>query len=290
MRGLRAALVGSGPNRRGFVRHITPARGACAHARSVDFFPDLTIGDAQPGDDDALRRTAELYEGPVPEFIGRGGGPLRLDPLDRMLLAADGTVTTLLEACTGEPISTATVRMAGPATIDELLSLTGPWWHPDAALLGLERHEPVIVRRAVLRGGRTGRPYLLAESLVTPSRLPSAMADGLARPGASIGRLLKSSGAETRRELLDVGRMRASEATEYLETGPAAEIAWRTYRIEMGGRPVVLLAEMIPPGRLAGAAGSTSTLTRRPNSGLVTASRRIGDHQLGGLGQRNGNH
>lgn len=213
----------------------------------------FAIREAQPADDDALRRPAEFDEGPVPEFIGEGGGPLGLDPLDRMLLATDGTVTTLLEACTGEPICTATVRMAGPATIDELLSLTGPWWHPDAALLGLERHEPVIVRRAVLRGARTGRPYLLAESLVAPSRLPSPMADGLARPGASIGRLLKSSGAETRRELLDVGRMRASEATEYLETGPAAEIAWRTYRIEMGGSPVVLLAEMIPPGRLEGA-------------------------------------
>ena len=33
-----------------------------------------------------------------------------IDPFDRMLLTADGTVTTLLEACTGEPIMTRTTR------------------------------------------------------------------------------------------------------------------------------------------------------------------------------------
>ncbi|HEY1316688.1 MAG TPA: chorismate pyruvate-lyase family protein [Gaiella sp.] len=176
----------------------------------------------------------------------------RLDPLDRMLLAGDGTVTTLLEACTAEPIRTATVRVAGPATVDDLMRLTGSWWHPNASLLDLEPAEPVIVRRAVLRGARTSRPYVLAESLVVPGRLPGAMADALAQPGASIGRLLQSNGAETRRELLQVGRMRANEATEYLETRPDATIAWRTYRIQMGGRTIVLLAEMIPVGRLAG--------------------------------------
>jgi chorismate-pyruvate lyase len=180
------------------------------------------------------------------------GRLLRLDPVDRMLLTADGTVTTLLEACTDEPIRTATVRVAGPTTVEDLSRLTGAWWHPDASLLGLERAEPVIVPRAVLRGARTGRPYLLAESLVVPGRLPGGMADALAQRGASIGRLLHASGAETRRELLQVGHMRAGEATEYLETDPSATIAWRTYRIETGGRPIVLMAEMIPVGRLAG--------------------------------------
>jgi hypothetical protein len=48
--------------------------------------------------------------------------PLDLDPFDRMLLTADGTVTTLLEACTREPIVTRTTRQAGPATLDRLLA------------------------------------------------------------------------------------------------------------------------------------------------------------------------
>jgi hypothetical protein len=40
---------------------------------------------------------------------------LHADPFDRVLLTADGTVTTLLEACTGEPIMTRTTRQTGPA-------------------------------------------------------------------------------------------------------------------------------------------------------------------------------
>ena len=39
---------------------------------------------------------------------------LDFDPFDRMLLTADGTVTSLLEACTGEPIATRTTRQTGP--------------------------------------------------------------------------------------------------------------------------------------------------------------------------------
>ena len=44
-----------------------------------------------------------------------GTRSLDLDPVDRMLLTADGTVTTLLEAGAGEPIVTATTRQAGPS-------------------------------------------------------------------------------------------------------------------------------------------------------------------------------
>ncbi len=64
---------------------------------------------------------------------------LDLDPFDRMLLTADGTVTTLLEACTREPIITRTTRQAGPATLERLLATAGRWWHPDAQLLELTR-------------------------------------------------------------------------------------------------------------------------------------------------------
>jgi hypothetical protein len=54
---------------------------------------------------------------------------LAIDAFDRMLLTTDGTVTTLLEACTGEPMVTRTIRQAGPATIDQLGAGAGVWWH-----------------------------------------------------------------------------------------------------------------------------------------------------------------
>ena len=111
-----------------------------------------------------------------------------IDPFDRMLLTADGTVTTLLEACTGEPIVTRTTRQAGPATLDRMLAATGPWWHPDVQLLELAPAERLIARRVTLRGARSGVAYVLAESLVVPDRLPSDS------PTASCVRVPRSGG------------------------------------------------------------------------------------------------
>ncbi len=75
--------------------------------------------------------------------------PTDVDPFDRMLLTVDGTVTTLLEACTGEPVVTGTTCQAGPATL-EVLAATDRWWQPDAELLELAPTERLIARRVTL--------------------------------------------------------------------------------------------------------------------------------------------
>ena len=176
---------------------------------------------------------------------------LDVDPFDRMLLTADGTVTTLLEACTDEPIVTGTTRLAGPATLDQLLTASGRWWHPDARLLEPTPLEQLIVRQVTLRGARSGVAYVLAESLVVPHRLPRVIADRLRQPGASLGRLLAASQLETRREVLDIVAVRAAEAGEHLGVRPGARLARRTYTIVIGRRIVAAVTEWLAPGRLA---------------------------------------
>ena len=176
---------------------------------------------------------------------------LDLDPFDRMLLTADGTVTTLLEACTREPIITRTTRQAGPATLERLLATVGRWWHPDAQLLELTAAERLIARRVTLRGARTGLAHVLAESLVAPDRLPASIADRLARPGASLGRLLAAHHLETRRDILEIVAARAGEASEHLGVRPSATLARRTYAIVIGQRTVAAVTEWLAPGRLA---------------------------------------
>jgi hypothetical protein len=94
---------------------------------------------------------------------------LNFDPFDRMLLTADGAVTSLLNARTGEPVTARTTRQAGPATLERLLATTGGWWHPDAGLVELAPAEQLIVRRASL----CGVSYALAESLVVPDLSPA---------------------------------------------------------------------------------------------------------------------
>jgi chorismate-pyruvate lyase len=176
-----------------------------------------------------------------------------IDPIDRMLLTADGTVTTLLEAFTGESIDTTTTRQAGPATLEAMLGTVGRWWHPAAQLLELTPAEHLIARRVTLRGARSGLAYVLAESLVVPDRLPDEIADCLVRPGASLGRVLATHLLESRREILEIVEVRAAEAGDYLGLGPSATLARRTYVIRIGRRPIAAVTEWIPPGRLASA-------------------------------------
>ena len=141
-----------------------------------------------------------------------GSTPPELDPFDRMVLTADGTVTTLLEACTDEQIVTRATRQAGPASIDRLLMATGRWWHPDDGLLDLAPMDRLIVRRVSLRGASSGVAYVLAESLVVPDRLPAAIAERLHRDGASLGRLLAAGRTHRRSKSLGSTAQRAIAA------------------------------------------------------------------------------
>ncbi len=216
-----------------------------------------------------------------------------IDPFDRMLLTADGTVTTLLEACTGEPIVTRTTRQAGPATLEEMLQAIGRWWHPDPRLLELTPAERLIARRVMLRGARSGVGHVLAESLVVPDRLRGQIADCLARPGASLGRLLATHELESRREILEIVAVRAAEAGEHLGIGPSGTLARRTYAIRIGRRTVAAVTEWLPPGRLA---SPSATFDRHQRPGVdgsgehgseTEKGRRLGDRLRGerpGLG------
>ena len=174
------------------------------------------------------------------------------------LLTADGTVTTLLEACTGEPIVTRTTRQSGPAPLERVLAASGRWWHPDAQLLELASAERVVARRVTLRGGCSDVTYVLAESLVVPDRLPGVNAECLLRAGASLGRLLTDRQLETRRAVLHIAAVRAGEAGDHLDVRASATLVRRTYTIVIGQRTVAAVTEWLAPGRLAAGRGHSS--------------------------------
>ena len=184
-----------------------------------------------------------------------------------MLLTADGTVTTLLEACTGEPIVTATTRQTGPGSHDRLRAATGCWWHPDVERLQLVPAERLLARRVTLRGARSGIAYVLAESLVAPDRLPVRFADRFQRAGASLGRLLTVCLLETRREVIEISTVGAGAAGDPLDVGSDATLARRTYVISIGQRPIATVTEWLVPGRLA--ATTLASDTDRPARHLL---------------------
>ena len=155
-----------------------------------------------------------------------------LDPIQRVLLVADGTVTQLIEAHALQSVDILVLDQQ-----IRRLEIDAPWLAADA---GTE----VCERQVVLLGGRDRVPYLYAVSLIAMDRVPVEVARGLQQKKQGIGRLLLHSGVESRRERLWFGIEQLQAPPEPI--GHWTEVVSRTYRIIAGGRPLMLIEEKFP--------------------------------------------
>jgi chorismate-pyruvate lyase len=150
--------------------------------------------------------------------------------LQQRLLDNPGTVTHLLERITGEPMFADVVRQC---------SITASTDNGLGATLGC----PVTQRMAVLRGRTTHLPYLYAESLFLPERLPGRARARLDRSNDPIGLVLVAYGLRTRREVLPQPGAVGSEASSII-AGFSSEVVWsRAYRLCIEGLPVFAIRE-----------------------------------------------
>ncbi len=157
-----------------------------------------------------------------------------LAPLQRLLLATDGTVTPALSAYLGEPIG---VRVLGQEQVmlvqaDDQLTLSAG--------------RPILERRVVLYGVESGTAVLYADSRVAVDRLVAPVRADLLSGELPIGLVLRRHRIETFRESLGEGRRRAvGEAAAHLGS---CDVCWRTYAIVSGGRPLMVVHEEFPVG------------------------------------------
>jgi chorismate-pyruvate lyase len=172
-------------------------------------------------------------------------------------MTSDGTVTTMLEACTGEPIVTVLARQSGPATLAVLERETGCWWQPPTSLLELTPAERLIARRVVLTGRHSGAAFVAAESLVVADRLPDPTALDIDRVGTSLGRLLNASGLATRRRIVEIVEARDAAVSDRLGGTRTGRLVRRTYTIASTDRTLAAVTEWIVPGRLAAHTAAT---------------------------------
>lgn len=147
-----------------------------------------------------------------------------LSPILRTLLVTDGTVTKLLEAYFWEPVEVVTHKL-------EVIALTQPlpWLHA-------ARDEEVLLRDVQLRGAHSGRCYATAFSVVRLTVFEPQLVQALRRGAIGLGVLIRDSGLESFRELLE---LTASTATESYELQ-------RSYRIIASGTPAILISECFP--------------------------------------------
>lgn len=159
----------------------------------------------------------------------------RLPGFLRVLLTTDGTVTKGLEAYFWEPVG---VENLGQGYIT--LEQTEP---------SLQKHpgDRLLERRVQLIGEQTGRCYASAFSLVDTSQLSTDLRQGLEAGQLGIGELLRDSGLETYREIVDFGRLSGGEQLFEEALGLSShECIWRCYRIVQCGRPVMQIREFFP--------------------------------------------
>lgn len=176
-------------------------------------------------------------------------GPAGIEPVgasslpayQRALLVADGTVTRFIEAWALEAVQVR--RLSQGAGVPSAV---------EAQWLGLDAGpSPVVQRSVLLTGRRSGQFFLYATSLILPGRLPPAMRRELDDSTEGLGQIIAAGGLESRREGLWFGRERIREPLP----GPVAALGpgdflSRCYRLLAGGRPVMLITERFPWGRV----------------------------------------
>lgn len=148
-----------------------------------------------------------------------------LPPFLRALLVTDGTVTKILEAYFWEPVVVDTLEQRFESAQEAV-----PW-------IQLEAGDTCLARDARLRGTDSNRSFAEAFSLIRIGLIPPGFRQRLIDREIGIGVLIRDSGLESYREVLDVGLDRTAEG---------ASAVFRTYRIFIDSRPVILITEYFP--------------------------------------------
>lgn len=146
-----------------------------------------------------------------------------LSPVERLLMATDGTVTHMLEALTRGPV--------------------------DVEILSREVNGGVLDRKVVLKRAQDGSKLVWADSDVYLHPLDAHLEDQLVRGDVGIGHLLRQEYTETRRELVDMFPVWAdTEQCPAFVDGSAPLYLSRTYHVYSGGQRVIKIRELFPKG------------------------------------------
>ncbi len=156
------------------------------------------------------------------------GGQLQLrelPPFLRALLVTDGTVTKILEAYFWEPVAVDTLEQRFETALQPVPAIQ------------IQTGDQCLIRDARLRGTETGRSFAAAYSLIRTELIPDGFRQRLIDREIGIGVLIRDSGLESYREVLEVGLDRLAGG---------GQAVCRTYRIIIDKRPVILITECFP--------------------------------------------
>jgi chorismate-pyruvate lyase len=191
---------------------------------------------------------ARAVEGPPPG--------IDLSPIVHILLITDGTITPLLEACTGEPMQA--VR----------LSQTVEPCGPCDPQLELDPRQPVLRRTVLIQGRQSGIDYLYAESVIALERISARLRDELLLTDHPIGTVLRDHRVETFKEVLVSGHEPAGPSAAHFAVDRMQPLPSRTFRLLCAKHPIMRVTEWFSPHVFGhGAEALEAPRRRRPAPG-----------------------
>jgi chorismate lyase len=156
----------------------------------------------------------------------------KLDRDLRILIASNGTLTRVLGIVANDEI---VVQI-----VDQQVHRIAP------KITGLEQppRGRVLQRQILLKGRRSGHPFVAAESLIAIDLLPPAIMTSLTRTEHPIGEVIAASCLETFKETAKVW---IGEPPGWLALAgyqsPEPRIVARQYRVIAGGQPAMIITE-----------------------------------------------
>ena len=209
---------------------------------------------------------------------------LEREPLQRLVLHTDGTMTDLIELLVGEPVDmrklahrSVAVRAATPTlaatpasassslSSSSLSSSSSPSSPSspspsspsslsasrpsasDVAALAIDPGATVIERRIALQGRHSGSVYVHAEMAIAGERLAPSLRQALATTEVPFGRLCRQYRLEAYKEAPVCTFGPAQRFAGALGIDPELSIHVRCYRTFVGGRPLAVIREAFAP-------------------------------------------
>lgn len=157
-----------------------------------------------------------------------------LSSFQRVLLVADGTLTTLLEVYLDEPMRV--VKLLEEISIKPQL--------PDVPAFSGKKQ--VLERRILLQGGNSGRNWIYAQSFLLPERMAPDFREQLLNSSMPIGKLWLAHKTETFKEIIKARRERAGELARHFAIKEDDSLLSRTYLVYCGQLPVMVITEKFP--------------------------------------------
>ncbi|MCF2860291.1 chorismate pyruvate-lyase family protein [Pseudoalteromonas sp. SMS1] len=152
----------------------------------------------------------------------------RLSYLQKIILGTDGTVTQLLESIVGEQI-----------VVEKLLEA-------DVSVLPHEEDMHCQQRVITLNGGKTGLPYLYADSLVYHGNMNVNFSRALTETRIPIGKAWEKFQIETYKTLLSWGFEYAGDLSHHFAVEPCDLVLYRTYLVYSQGKKIFRITEKFP--------------------------------------------